>query len=63
MCGSKCVLRKAFFFSLEREETTVIVILLSGYWCLACIYIYGKMSDPLVAELRTVVSCHVGAGN
>jgi hypothetical protein len=38
-------------------------IYLCVHWCFACMYVFGRVSDPLELELQTAVSCHVGAGN
>ena len=40
-----------------------ILFLFYVHWCFACMCVSVRVSDPLELELKTVLSCHVGAEN
>ena len=44
-------------------NTVYFLFLFYVHWHFVCMYVCVRVLDPLELELKTVVSCHVGAGN
>ena len=47
----------------DTGPITTLNVLFNVHWCFACMYVCGRLSNPLELELQMVMSCHVGAGN